>query len=158
MPERGRPNRVCAEVTIRSAQPGDFGDVTRLLERLGRPTITPRNRGTAKGVYSAQIEDPDTSHLVAVTPRDRVIGFCSLHFRLRLNHTNPQAWIPDLFVDEGERGRGIARALLSEAERRARERDCYELVLESSYARKEAHLLYVGAGMQDAGKFFLKRL
>jgi GNAT superfamily N-acetyltransferase len=93
-----------------------------------------------------------------VTGRDCVIGFCSLHFRTRLNHDEPQAWIPDVIVDEGERGRGVARALLGEAERRARERGCSDVVLESSYNRKEDHLLYVGAGMTDAGKFFRKRI
>jgi GNAT superfamily N-acetyltransferase len=147
-----------ADLVIRSAQPDDFGPVTRLLERLGRPTVTPRNRAAVKEVYNAQLTDPTTSHLVAVTGRDRVIGFCSVHFRDRLNHDRPQAWIPDVIVDEGERGRGVARALLGEAERRARERDCFDLVLESSYTRKEAHLLYVGAGMTDSGKFFRKRL
>jgi GNAT superfamily N-acetyltransferase len=145
-------------MTVRSAQPDDFGAVAHLLERLGRPAIGPRNRTAAIEVYNAQLDDPDASHMVAVTPRDRVIGFCSLHFRSRLNHAVPQAWIPDLIVDEGERGRGVARALLVEAERHALERGCYELALESSYTRKEAHLLYVGAGMQDTGKFFRKRL
>jgi len=145
-------------MVIRTAQPDDFGPVTRLLERLGRPTVTPRNRAAVKEVYNAQLTDPSTSHLVAVTGRDRVIGFCSLHFRTRLNHDRGQAWIPDVIVDEGERGRGVARALIGEAEKRARERGCFDLTLESSYARKEAHLLYVGAGMTDAGKFFRKRL
>jgi GNAT superfamily N-acetyltransferase len=147
-----------ADMVIRSAQPDDFGPITRLLERLGRPTVTPRNRAAVKEVFNEQLADPSTSHLVAVTGRDRVIGFCSLHFRARLNHDTPQAWIPDVIVDEGERGRGVARALLGEAERRARDRDCTDVVLESSYNRKEDHLLYVGAGMTDAGKFFRKRL
>src|SRR4030088_1144377 len=98
-----------ADLVIRTAQPDDFGPVTRLLERLGRPTVTPRSRAAVKEVFNAQLTDPSTSHLVAVTGRDRVIGFCSLHFRARLNHDQPQAWIPDVIVDEGERGRGVAR-------------------------------------------------
>jgi GNAT superfamily N-acetyltransferase len=147
-----------ADLVIRIAQPDDFGPVARLLERLGRPTVTPRNRAAVKEVFNAQLTDPSSSHLVAVTGRDRVIGFCSLHFRTRLNHDEPQAWIGDVIVDEGERGRGVARALLGEAERRARERGCSDVVLESSYNRKEDHLLYVGAGMTDAGRFFRKRL
>src|SRR5256885_12224119 len=145
-------------MVVRPAPPGHCGPATRLLERLGRPTVTPRNRAAVKEVFNTQLTDPSSSHLVAVTGRDRVIGFCSLHFRTRLNHDEPQAWIPDVIVDEGERGRGVAPALLGEAERRARERGCSDVVLESSYNRKEDHLLYVGAGMTDAGKFFRKRL
>jgi GNAT superfamily N-acetyltransferase len=143
---------------VRPARVEDFDAVTRLLEHLGRPVITPRTRTEVKEVYCEQLEDPNTEHLVAVTPRGRVVGFCSLHFRSRLNSIDPQGWIPDLIVDEHDRGRGIARALLGEAERRARDRGCSDITLESSYARKDAHLLYVGAGMQDLGKFFRKRL
>ena len=33
-----------------------------------------------------------------------------------------------------------------------------DVVLESSYNRKEDHLLYVGAGMTDSGRYFRKRL
>src|SRR5947208_5090801 len=99
-----------ADLLIRSAQPDDFGPVTRLLERLGRPTVTPRNRAAVKDVFNVQLTDPSTSHLVAVTGRDRVIGFCSLHFRTRLNHDRPHAWIPDVIVYEGDRLRGRARS------------------------------------------------
>ena len=50
-----------------------------------------------------------------------VIGFCSLHFRERLNYPTPDAWVPDLIVTERARRRGAARLLLEEAERRARD-------------------------------------
>lgn len=143
---------------VRPATPADFDAVARLLEHLGRPAITPRTRTEAKEIYCEQLADPNTEHIVAVTPRNRVVGFCSLHFRSRLNHTDPQAWIPDLIVNAHDRGRGVARSLLGEAERRARDRGCTDVTLESSFARKEAHLLYVGAGMQETGKFFRKRL
>ena len=143
---------------VRSAGPGDFPDITRLLEQLGRPAVTPRTRTTCHAIYAAQLDDPDCEHLVAVTDRDAVIGFCSLHFRARLNNAAPQAWIPDLFVEERSRGAGVARALLAEAEQRARARGCSNLTLESGYDRKAAHVLYAGSGMKDAGKYFGKRL
>src|ERR1700716_3211540 len=110
---------MATDLVIRTAQPDDFGPVTRLLERLGRPTVTPRNRAAVKDTFNAQLTDQSTSHLVAVTGRDRVIGFFSFHFRTRLNHDEPQAWIPDVIVDEGERGRGVAPARLAAAGGRA---------------------------------------
>jgi GNAT superfamily N-acetyltransferase len=144
-------------MTVRSAQETDFARVTELLEWLGRAQVTHDSYALARQVYLNQLEDPNAAHLVAID-NGVVAGFCSLHFRTRLNHTTPQAWIPDLFVDPATRGRGAAKALLIEAERLARERGCYELALESSYDRSEAHLLYSAAGMQDAGKFFRKSL
>src|SRR5437899_10292179 len=99
-----------ADLLIRSAQPDDFGPVTRLLERLGRPTVTPRNRAAVKDVFNSQLTEPSTSHLVAVTGRDRVIGFYSVHFRARPNHAEPQAWIHDATLAEMGRVRGVVRA------------------------------------------------
>src|SRR3954452_11930275 len=144
-------------MTVRAAQETDFARVTELLEELGREEVTHDSYALAREVYLAQLEDPDASHLVAID-NGTVAGFCSLHFRSRLNHTAPQAWVPDLYVDPATRGRGAAKALLIEAERLARERGCYELVLESAFDRSEAHLLYSAAGMQETGRAFRKPL
>ena len=77
----------------------------------------------------------------------------------RLNQPDPQAWVPDLIVDDARKGRGVARLLLAAVEERARERSCFEIAVESSsYTRNEADLLYTGAGMTDAGRSFRKSL
>jgi GNAT superfamily N-acetyltransferase len=144
-------------MTVRAAQETDFARVTELLEELGRARVTHDSYAQARQVYLDQLADPDAAHLVAVHD-GAVVGFCSLHFRMRLNSTTPQAWIPDLFVDPAARGRGAAKALLIEAEELARRRGCWELTLESGHERSEAHLLYSAAGMQDAGRFFRKPL
>jgi (aminoalkyl)phosphonate N-acetyltransferase len=144
-------------MTVRPAQETDFARVTELLETLGRAPVTHDTYAAARQVYLEQLGDADTEHLVALDG-GVVVGFCALHFRLRLNRTTPQAWIPDLVVDPAVRGRGTAKALLIEAEKRARARGCWELTLESGYDRREAHLLYSAAGMQDTGKFFRKPL
>jgi GNAT superfamily N-acetyltransferase len=146
-------------MNVRPAQEEDFGTITRLLEELGRPTVTLRTRAECKAVFAEQLADPNAEHLVAVTDRGMIVGFCSLHFRSRLNQPDPQAWIPDLIVDSARRGRGVARLLLAAVEERARERGCFEVTVESnSYARNEADLLYAGAGMTDNGKSFRKAL
>jgi len=44
-----------ADMVIRSAQPDDFGPVTRLLERLGRPTVTPRSDAFGVGITNSLI-------------------------------------------------------------------------------------------------------
>jgi GNAT superfamily N-acetyltransferase len=167
MPDRRAPghgNRCTANeirfraVNIRSAQMSDFAAVTDLLEQLGRSRVTNENYAACRDVYAAQLEDPHADHLVVEDERGTVVGFCSLHYRPRLNRSDLQAWIPDLVVTRAARGRGTARALLDHAERLARARGCWELTLESGYARSEAHLLYTAAGMDDAGKMFRKAL
>ena len=145
-------------MTIRRAQLSDFAAVTDLLEQLGRDRVTHETYAACREIYAAQLEDPSTDHLVALDERGNVVGFCSLHYRTRLNCVRPQAWIPDLVVTPAARGRGTARAMLDQAEGLAREHGCWEVTLESRHERREAHLLYTAAGMQDAGKTFRKAL
>ena len=143
---------------IRAARRDDFEAVTGLLEELGRPRVLGESReDECRAVYDEQIVDPDTHHIVAEDDTG-VVAFCSLHFRPRLNHPSQEAWIPDLIVTERARRAGIGQALLDEAERRARERGCHFLALESGYQRAEAHHLYRMSRMRDVGKSFVKDL
>jgi GNAT superfamily N-acetyltransferase len=142
-------------MTIRTAQESDFAQITELLEELGRPRVTNATYGELRDLFLSQLSDADTEHLVAIDA-GAVIGFCSLHFRRRLNRVEPEAWIPDLIVTQDARGHGTARALLLEVEERARRRGCWAVTLESGNDRREAHLLYRAAGMAELGKSFGK--
>jgi len=145
-------------VRVRSAAPEDFQPVCDLLEELGRAPVTVETHEACRRLWAYQLVDDQTSHLVVESSSGAVIAFCSLHFRPRLNYPTPDAWIPDLIVTYEARRGGAARALLAEAERRARERGCWALTLESSYHRKSAHALYAGLQMEDRGLYFSKLL
>ncbi len=142
---------------VRPAQANDFEVVVALLEELGRARVTDETRDPVRALYERHMEDGNAAHIVAEDD-GQVIAFCSLHFRDRLNHPTPDAWIPDLIVTDSARRSGAARALLEEAERIATERGCWQLTLESGYARRLAHRLYASDGMTDAGKYFKKDL
>jgi GNAT superfamily N-acetyltransferase len=143
---------------VRSAEPRDFDAVTVLLEALGRKEVTDETRDRCREIYAAQVSDPTADHLVAEDEDGEIVGFCSLHFRNRLNHPTPQAWVPDLVVVERLRRTGVGKALLQHAEQRAIERGCWEITLESAHHRREAHRFYADFGMRDAGLFFRKLL
>jgi GNAT superfamily N-acetyltransferase len=143
---------------VRAARRDDFEQVTRLLEELGRPVVGAGEAPDVRAVYDEQVVDPNAHHLVAEVDGGELVAFCSLHFRPRLNWPSLEAWVPDLVVTESARRAGIARALLDEAQRRARERGCHSLTLESGYRRAEAHHLYRQFGMRDTGKQFYKAL
>lgn len=142
---------------IRAARRDDFEAVTRLLEVLERPVVTHEVEDDCRAVFEAQIVDPDTHHIVAEGPSG-VVAFASLHFRSRLNCPTEDAWIPDLIVAPEGRRQGVGRMLLEEAERRAGERGCHGLTLESGYKRAEAHHMYRQFGMRDDGKYFVKAI
>jgi GNAT superfamily N-acetyltransferase len=143
---------------VRSAEPRDFEAVTTLLELLGRKEVTDETRDRCREIYAAQVSDPTADHLVAEDDDGEIVGFCSLHFRKRLNYTTPEAWVPDIVVSEKLRRTGIGKALLEHAEHRAIERGCWALSLESAHHRVEAHRFYAAFGMRDMGKSFRKLL
>jgi GNAT superfamily N-acetyltransferase len=145
-------------MNVRSAEPRDFEAVTTLLEALGRQEVTDETRDRCREIYAAQISDPAADHLVAENDEGEVVGFCSLHFRKRLNYTTPEAWVPDLIIAEDLRRSGIGKALLEHAEQRAIDRRCWALSLESAHHRVEAHRFYGAFGMRDMGKAFRKLL
>jgi GNAT superfamily N-acetyltransferase len=144
-------------VRVRLADHADFDSVTALLEELGRVAVTPETREACRALFEDHVADGDAAHLVAEDD-DEVVGFCSLHFRERLNYTTPDAWVPDLIVTERARRSGAGRALLEEAERRARTRGCWMLTLESAHFRKEAHRFYEALGMRNTALSFDKQL
>src|SRR3954447_3709419 len=143
---------------VRPVVEGDFRAVCELLAELGRPAVGSGAEQACRATFMADLDDAGADHLLAVDDSGTPLGFCSLHYRRRLNHPTEEAWIPDLIVAERTRGTGVGRALLAEAERRARERGCHLLTLESGHHRKRAHAVYLAAGMGDTGKQFGKRL
>ena len=143
---------------VRPVAAEDYAAVCDLLAELGRPEVTADTDAACCAVFAGDLDSDDADHLVAVADDGAVIGFCSLQYRRRLNQTTDEAWVPDLIVAERLRGGGVGNALLSEAERRAREHGCHQLVLESAYFRTGAHAFYGAFGMDDAAKAFVKRL
>jgi len=143
---------------VRPATASDFPAVCTLLVELGRPAVGDRTRQSCRRRFDTDLADPGADHLVAEDDRGETIGFVSLHYRPRLNQASEEAWVPDLIVTERARGTGAGRALLAEAERRARVRGCHRLALESGAARRRAHAVYLAAGMTDDGRYFTKEL
>ncbi len=138
---------------VREAGAADAAAIFALMAVLGRPAADPPSPAQ-RAVLERHLADPACVLLVAERA-GAVVGAMSLWFRDRLNHPTPEAWIPDLVVDPAARRGGVASALLAEAERRARERGCHLLRLESGHARAEAHALYAARGFHDGGVSYL---
>jgi GNAT superfamily N-acetyltransferase len=145
-------------VHVRAARPEDFESVSRLLEELGRPKVMDTDHEQDRRTdYEAWLETPGLFAWVA-EDEDAVIGFIDMQMVPRLNFAAPQAWVPDLIVTEGARGRGAGAALLAKAEKTARALGAFALTLESAHWRTRAHSFYIREGMTDGGKEFLKIL
>jgi GNAT superfamily N-acetyltransferase len=145
-------------VRVREATAEDWPVVAALLAALGRPEAlgTPEEEDLRR-VFLAYLQRDDVVALVAEED-GRVVGFCDLEFRARLNFSEPQAWIPDLVVAEEFRSRGAGAALLRRAEEIARERGAWGMELESATWRERAHAFYEREGWSYSGKSFTRPL
>jgi predicted GNAT family N-acyltransferase len=90
--------------------------------------------------------DGEATHLVAVED-DRVLGTCRLLFRRRI------ARLGRLAVEPDARGRGIAAAILVEADRLALEGGADTISL---HAQTRAITLYLRDGYTEAGSPFVE--
>lgn len=139
-------------VVVRRATPRDAEDVLQLLAELGRPEVAD-DSSPQRDVYLDHLVADDAAIFVA-DDLGRIAGLASLWIRPRLNWTTPEAWIPDLYVAEDFRRRGLARALLDACVREARRRNCHRLVLESGHERAAAHQLYEHYGFVHRGRLY----
>jgi GNAT superfamily N-acetyltransferase len=143
---------------VRDARLEDWPTVAQLLAELGRPDVFGKDdEQTAKSIFKSYLQRADTVALVA-EDEDRVIGFCNMEYRVRLNFTTPQAWIPDLIVSERERSRGAGAMLLARVEELARAKGCWSMTLESANWRTRAHAFYVREGWSNFAKGFTRNL
>lgn len=143
---------------VREATAEDWEHVKDLLAELGRPDVRddpdePRHRARFED-YLAR----DDAFALVAEQDGAVVGFVDVEFRQRLNFLQPEAWVPDLVVAEGARGTGAGRALLTEVERRAIERDSWGIALESANWRESSHAFYEHVGWNDVAKAFSRVL
>jgi GNAT superfamily N-acetyltransferase len=145
-------------VRVREATAADWPAVAALLAELGRPEAlgTPEEEDLRR-VFLGYLERDDAVALMAEDD-GRVVGFCDLELRTRLNFVEPQAWIPDLIVAEEARSKGAGGALIRRAEEIARERGAWGMSLESATWRERAHAFYEREGWTYSGKSFTKPL
>jgi GNAT superfamily N-acetyltransferase len=158
MSVRAIPDGRVPPVRVREAGAEDWPAVAALLAELGRPeALSTPQEGELRGVFLGYLERDDAVALVAEA-EGRVVGFCDLEFRARLNFSESQAWIPDLVVTEEARSRGAGAALIRRAEEISRERGAWGMSLESATWRERAHLFYEREGWSYTGKSFTKSL
>ena len=135
---------------IRLARDDDLASVTRLLAgfRDWWGKDEPRDEDIRR-VAAALIDDPQTEFLVAGEPP---AGLCQLRYRLSVWTGTEDCWLEDLFVEDGARGRGLGKALLEAAIKRAKARNCRRIELDVNEDNEAALALYRAAGFTTTPK------
>ena len=118
-----------------------FAAFMRLIPQLSRGAPVP-----TRDMIREIVEAPASTLLIARDGRanGQIVGMLTLVvFRIP---TGVRAWIEDVVVDEGVRGRGVGEALSQEAIRRAVESGARTVELTSRPSREAANRLYQRLG------------
>jgi len=143
-----------AELTalVREAGPAD---ALKLAELIGQMEFNVDEAGVAERI--GRLADLGEPVLVAECDGN-VRGLLDWHVMTTVHRPRPVGRIVALVVAEGQRGQGIGRALVEEAERRMRSRGCEKMEVTSNLRLDRAHRFYEGLGMERSSYRFAKDL
>ncbi|WP_240125785.1 GNAT family N-acetyltransferase [Thermomonas alba] len=147
------PGPGALDVDLRPAVLGDADDVARLLCELGYPCDT----AEASERISAILAN-ERQALILARRNGAVCGLVALDFMYYLPLGTTTCRVTALVVSAGAQGQGLGRALLKEAERRARAGGAARIELTSGAQRTEAHAFYRACGYSDSSVRFVKLL
>ena len=151
---RGTPaGAVEADLDLRNATPADAEDVAALLGALGYPC----DAGDAAERIAA-VQGNDRQALLLARRDGAACGLLALDFMYYLPLGTTTCRVTALVVTPTAQGLGIGRALLKEAERRARSGSAARIELTSGSQRTEAHAFYRACGYKDSSVRFVKLL
>ncbi len=140
-----------AKLEIREADLADAGEAAAVVALIDSYARGPGGQSAPLSASARERLVPGLrSHPAALTlmafADDRPVGLAVCIWGFSTFAGRPFLNVHDLVVAEAERGRGVGRALLDEAERRARERDGCKLTLEVHDTNEGAKRLYRSVG------------
>jgi len=146
---------MAANILIRVAKLEDFNAVYGLLEQLW-PSKTLSKYKIMK-VFERGLKSNNNRYLCAEV-RGKVVGFCSFCRMSSLWKEGYIGYIPELIVDENNRGQGIGKALLGSIIEAAKELGCKLIELDSGFHREQAHQFYENIGFKKRAYMLSKEL
>lgn len=104
------------------------------------------------------LEDPGLGQVLLAEQDRAAIGYAILTYGYDLEFAGMDAYLTDIYLVDGVRGRGLGQWLLGEAERAARAADVQALHLLVAPHNQRAHHIYHRAGFQVSPRLFLTKL
>lgn len=138
-------------IELRPARPADADAIAALFTDEGYPA------GPSDIVERLARFDSDYSVVRVASIADEVVGFVAVHVMPRFEHSDRIARVLALVVDPGVRERGLGHALMSEAERVARETGCAFIEVTAGHHRPDALQLYEAMGYDPRVAAYLRK-
>ena len=138
-------------VRIRAATVADAPAMAELLAHLGYPADAAELPDRLRRLRAAG-DDAFVAELDGTA-----VGLATVHERVVLHVARPVAQLTALVVPPEMRGRGVGRALVTEAERWGRKRGADRLVVTTALHRADAPLFYERLGFEHTGRRYVRR-
>ena len=138
-------------ISLRSATPEDAERIAALFTDEGYPS------GPSDIVDRLARFDSEHSRVIVAEHDGEVLGFVAVHALPRFEHSDRIIRIMALVVDAGERGRGIGRLLMEEAERLGRDLDAAFAEVTAGHHRPDARRLYEELGYDGTVAAYLRK-
>jgi GNAT superfamily N-acetyltransferase len=135
---------------VTTVRPAVREDVPSLVSLLGElfaqeADFAPDRARQERGIRMI-LEDPARGRILVLEEEGRVTGMVSLLFTVSTAEGGGAAWLEDLVVEEGRRGRGAGALLLDHAVRWAREQGLTRITLLTDRANEGALRFYARRG------------
>jgi GNAT superfamily N-acetyltransferase len=140
-----------AQLTIRAAAATDADRLASLLTDEGYPA------GPSDLARRVERFEGEASGVLVAEQADEVLGFVAFH---RVPRFEADGWfirVVTVVVDPGARERGIAKALLSEVERVARDEGAAFLEVTAGHHRPDARQLFESVGYDATVTTYLRK-
>lgn len=141
------------EVTIRTVDIRDAGQIADLLRELGYPNT----REFAQSKIAKLCKSDSDTVLIAETD-GRVIGVAHLHIAELFHQPGRFGRIMAIVVTGDHRQSGVGRKLVDSLESIAKNAGCIKIEVTSGIHRKGGHVFYKKLGYTEKSKHFAKVL
>jgi 8-oxo-dGTP diphosphatase len=134
------------EAIVRHAHPQHLPQVSKLLR------LIPANANLAEADLqrvALRFREGVGLEVLVAEADGQVVGFIALSLIQTL--TGLKAWVDDIAVAPGHRRQGIGGALIEAAVRRARQRNCRHLLVDTAKSNPPAQAFYEACGFEEGG-------
>ncbi len=96
------------------------------------------------------------SYAIKVTAEENgvILGSAYLYIMFNDLHEEPFGFLENVFVKEGNRGKGVGSKLVEAVITQAKKQNCYKLICTSRNSNTLVHKFYDKFGFKDYGKEF----
>lgn len=140
------------QVLEASASSPELGAAATLFDRYRSFYGCPSDVGLAQRYLRERLESQESTVLLARLD-DQWVGFCQLYAGFSSIACARTVILNDLYVEEGNRGAGVGRALMAHVMKMAVQRLAARVVLETAETNARAQALYEALGFERSRGF-----